>query len=80
MAQSVKCLPLDFCSGHDLTVCEFEPHVRLHADGTEPAWDSQFPSVSVPSLLSLKNKQTLKKIKVACQGCLAGSVRRACES
>ena len=24
MAQSVKCLTLDFGSGHDLAVCEFE--------------------------------------------------------
>ena len=25
MAQLVKCLTLDFCSGHDLTVRELEP-------------------------------------------------------
>ena len=25
MAQSVRRPTLDFCSGHDLTVCEFEP-------------------------------------------------------
>ena len=30
----------DFDSGHDLTVHEFEPRVRLSADGEEPAWDS----------------------------------------
>ena len=36
VAQSVKCLPLGFGSGHDLTVCEFEPHVGLCADGSEP--------------------------------------------
>ena len=29
VAQSVKRLTLDFGSSHDLTVCEFEPHVRL---------------------------------------------------
>ena len=48
MAQSVRHLTLDFSSGHDLTVREIEPLVGLHADSTEPAWDS--PS---PSLLSL---------------------------
>ena len=26
----------DFGSGHDLTVCEFEPRVGLCADGSEP--------------------------------------------
>ena len=40
MAQSVKCLILDFGSGHDLTVHEFEPRIRLCADSAEPAWDS----------------------------------------
>ena len=34
VAQSVK--HLDFSSGHDLTVREFEPHVGLWADGSEP--------------------------------------------
>ena len=42
MAQSVKQLTLDFGSGHDLMVGEFQPHefkprIRLC---TEPAWDS----------------------------------------
>ena len=40
MAQLVKRLTLDFGSGHDPMVCEFEPHVRLGADCAEPAWDS----------------------------------------
>ena len=48
-AQSVKHLTLDFSSGHDVTVHEFEPHV-LCADGVEPAWDS----LSLPFSLSLK--------------------------
>ena len=30
VAQSVECLTLDFGSGHDLMVCEIEPHVRRH--------------------------------------------------
>ena len=29
-------LSSDFGSGHDLTVREFEPHVRLYADNSEP--------------------------------------------
>ena len=37
VAQSVKRLTLDFGSGCDLTVCEFEPHTGLCADNTEPA-------------------------------------------
>ena len=40
MAQSIKHLILDFGLGHDLTVLEFEPCIRLCADSEEPAWDS----------------------------------------
>ena len=40
VAQSVNLLALDFGSGHDLWVHEFEPHVRLWTDSTEPAWES----------------------------------------
>ena len=45
----------NFSSGHDLTALEFEPHVRLWADGSEPgAWlDSVSPSLSAPPLLTL---------------------------
>ena len=50
-AQSVKRPILDFSSGHDLTVPEFEPRIRLRADGMEPAGDSLSPSVSAPPLL-----------------------------
>ena len=39
MAESVECL-LDFGSGHDLMVCEFEPRIGLCADIVESAWDS----------------------------------------
>ena len=45
MAHSVKHLTLDFGSGRDLMVCEFEPRVRLCADSAEPAWDSLSPSL-----------------------------------
>ena len=54
--QSVKCLPLDFSSGYDLTVCEMEPCIRLCIDSAEPAWeawDSLSPSLSAPPLLVL---------------------------
>ena len=44
-----------FGSGHDLMVCEFEPHVGLCADSSElePASDSVSPSLSAPPLLML---------------------------
>ena len=37
VAQSVKCPTLSFSSGHDLTVCEFEPQVGLLTHSVEPA-------------------------------------------
>ena len=49
MAQLVKHWTLDFGSGHDLTIGEFEPHVELCTDSVEPIWDS--PSLSAPPLL-----------------------------
>ena len=48
MAQSVNRLTLDFGSGHDVTVPETEPRVGLCAESTEPAWDSQSVSLSLP--------------------------------
>ena len=55
MAQSVKHLTLDYDSGYDLMVCEFEPQLELCAGGTEPAWDplslSLSLSLSAPPLL-----------------------------
>ena len=33
-----SCPTLDFSSGHDLTVCGFEPHIRLHADSVGLLW------------------------------------------
>ena len=36
VARSVKCLTLDFGSGHDLAAHEFEPHVALCAGSAEP--------------------------------------------
>ena len=52
----------DFGSAHDLAVREFEPHIGLCADGSEPAACFTFCSLplSAPPLLilslSLKNK------------------------
>ena len=51
VAQSVTRLTLSFGSGHDLTVCEFEPHVTLEANNTEPAWDCLSLFLSAPPLL-----------------------------
>ena len=53
MAPSVKPLTVDFCSGHDLTVCGIEPCVWLCTDHVEPAWDSLSLPLSAPSALSL---------------------------
>ena len=46
VAEQVKCLALDFSSGHDLMVRGIEPCVELCADSEEPAWDSLSPSLS----------------------------------
>ena len=48
-----QCWTLDFGSGHDLTVREFETHFRLCADSVKPAWDSRSPSLSAPLMLVL---------------------------
>ena len=40
---------LDFSSGRDLTACEFESRVGLHAIGAEPAWESLSPPLPHPS-------------------------------
>ena len=53
VAQLVKQLGLDFGSGHDLAVPEFEPLISVCADSMEPAWDSLSPSLSPPPWLVL---------------------------
>ena len=63
MAQLVKRLPFDFGSGHDLTVCEIKPHVGLHTDSMEPAWDSLPLSLSVPPQLVLSLSLKINKLK-----------------
>ena len=67
MAQLVKHPALDFSSGHDLTVPEFEPHTGLCTDSAEPAWDSHSlsPSLSLPlptCALSLSKRNKLKAL------------------
>ena len=53
MAQSVKSPTLGFYSGHDLTVCDFEPRDGLCADSTEPAWDCLSLPLSAPPPITL---------------------------
>ena len=60
MAQSVKRPTLDFCSGHDLAVRGFKPHIRLHADSAEPAWDFLSSSLSTPPLFAHTRVLSLK--------------------
>ena len=43
VAQSVKHPTLGLGLGHDLTVHEFEPCIKLQAASAEPAWDSLSP-------------------------------------
>ena len=63
VALSVKRPPLDLNSGHDLRVSGFEPHIRLCADGTEPAWDSLSPSLSAPTPLVLSKQINFKILR-----------------
>ena len=48
VAQLITRRTLDFSSGHDLMVREFEPHIGLCVDGEEPTWDSLSPSLFAP--------------------------------
>ena len=62
-AQWVKHLTLDFGSGHDLTVHEFKPCVRLCVDSAELAWDSLslFLSLPLPRSCSLTLSLSLSR-------------------
>ena len=64
VAQSVKLPILDFNSGHDLTIHEMEPHIRLHAGNTEPAWNSLSAPPLLTHTLSLSKSINIKKITV----------------
>ena len=56
-AQWVKYPTLGFCSGHDLTVPEFEPRMGLCTDSLEPAWDSLSLPLSLPFPLHLSQNK-----------------------
>ena len=62
VVQLVEHLTLDFGSGHDLTVCELEPHIGLQADSAESAWDSL--SLSLSLLLSCSRVLSLSLQKI----------------
>ena len=54
VAQSVTCATLDFSSGHDLMVHEFQSRIGLCADSVEPAWDFSLPlSLPLTGLISV---------------------------
>ena len=55
VAQLVKRPTLDFGSGYDLMVWEFEPCIGLRAGSVEPAWDSLSLSLC-PSCALSQNK------------------------
>ena len=63
-AQSVKPPTFDFGSAHDLTVYEFKPCIKVHANSTEPAWDALSPSLSAspPLMHALSLSLSLSKI------------------
>ena len=61
VAQWVKHLALDFGSGHDLTVREFEPRVGLCAEGAEPAWDPLSLSLSLCLFPALSRSLKINK-------------------
>ena len=50
VAQLVKHPTLGFGSGRDLMVHQFKPHIGLHAESVEPAWESL--TLSTPPLLT----------------------------
>ena len=69
VAQSVKCLTLDFSADHGHVVCGIKPHVGLHADSMDPTWDSLSLSLCPSPVLSLKiNKHFFKKIVFSANG------------
>ena len=59
----VGLLTLDFGSGHDLTVDEFELHVRFCPGSVEPAWDILSLPLPNSCSLSLSLSHTINKLK-----------------
>ena len=64
-AQSVERPTLDFGSGRDLMIGEFEPCIGLPVDSSETVWDFLSPSLcpSPAYALSLCLEINVKKIK-----------------
>ena len=60
MVQLVKRQTFDIGSGHDLTVGEFDPCIRLCADSAEPASDSLSPSLCPSPTHALSLSLSLK--------------------
>ena len=56
VVQSVKWPTLDLGLGHELTVHEVKPQVRVCTDSAEPAWDSLSPSLPLLHSCSLSLK------------------------
>ena len=67
VAQSVKLPTLDFGSGHDLTVCEFEPSTGLCAHSAEPASDPVSPSLCPSTACACACALSLSKINKNCK-------------
>ena len=63
MAQTVKCVTLDFRSGYNLKVHGIEPCTGLCADCAEPTWDDLSPPLPAPPLLALSLLKTKPKPK-----------------
>ena len=67
--QSVKHPTLDFSSGHDLTICKFEPRHQLCTDSMEPVWyfvsfslcPSPACSLSLSKYIKINSKKKKKK-------------------
>ena len=59
----VEHLALDFRPGHELEVRGIEPHVRLHADYAEAAWDSLSLALCPSPSLKIKQINLFKKKK-----------------
>ena len=78
MAWSAKHPTLDFSSGHDLTVREFEPRIRLCANNAEPARDSLSPSLSDPPLLALCISLKINENKLKKKKTFHAKVRKKC--
>ena len=64
MAQLVTSLTLGFGSGHNFMVRGNKPHMELHADRVEPAWDSHSLSLSLSLPLPISPAHALPLSKM----------------